>query len=357
MPPKKTRKKTTPKAHKKPQKSTKYHQKSPINSNRFIYNIALFLSLFIVVGAISLFLLVVMDEKSIHVTTAPKVDKAEPLNKLFTKMDTLLKENELDVADHFSEIKDYQNSLPPISSTQKQEIIIKKEPILTKVPDKKPKHVVANTKPKLAIIIDDVGSATQIKRIQGTGLKLNMALFPPTANFPNTPQYAKELPFYMIHLPLEAMKFNKPQDKTLLISSSSSEIEARIAEVRRHFPKSHYINNHTGSKFTSDRQAMKHLFTALKKYDYHFIDSRTSAKSKVRELVRQFDFPLIERDVFIDNKDDVEYIESQLRKAVKIAKKHGQAIAIGHPHLSTMQAIKNSKKLFREVELVYVTEL
>jgi uncharacterized protein len=357
-------KKRGKKQHKKSHKAS--HKREIAPPNKSLFNIALFVSLFIIVGSISLFFSVVIDEKSVHVTTVEKRDTSDSdLEKLFTKMDKILKEHEdVEAMELFSEIKDFQNSLPPMESEKAGIEIIKKEPVLISQPKSVQKiqreteeKKVISKRPKLAIIIDDVGSATQIKRIQSTGLKLNMALFPPTKAFPNTPIYAKELPFYMIHLPLEAMKFNKPQDKTLLSSSSKEEVKQRIAEVRAQFPKSHYINNHTGSKFTSDKQAMKYLFTALNEYDYKFVDSRTSAQSKVRELVGEYHLPLLERDVFIDNKDDVAYIEKQLQKAIKIALRHGQAIAIGHPHKSTIQAIKNSKKYFEAVELVYVTEL
>ena len=54
---------------------------------------------------------------------------------------------------------------------------------------------------------------------------------------------------------------------------------------------------------------------------------------------------------------DKAYIKKQIKKAIKIAKKHGTAIAIGHPHVNTLLAISESKKLFKEVELVMINRL
>ena len=51
------------------------------------------------------------------------------------------------------------------------------------------------------------------------------------------------------------------------------------------------------------------------------------------------------------------YIISQIKKAIKIAKAHGTAIAIGHPHAITLLALSESKKLFKDVELVYINRL
>ncbi len=54
---------------------------------------------------------------------------------------------------------------------------------------------------------------------------------------------------------------------------------------------------------------------------------------------------------------DKKYIKEQIEKAIKIAKKHGTAIAIGHPHANTILALNESKKLLKEVELVYINRL
>ena len=57
------------------------------------------------------------------------------------------------------------------------------------------------------------------------------------------------------------------------------------------------------------------------------------------------------------DKQDKEYIIQQLLKVIKIAKLRGYAIAIGHPRVKTLEVLKNSKELFKGVELVYVKDL
>jgi len=52
-----------------------------------------------------------------------------------------------------------------------------------------------------------------------------------------------------------------------------------------------------------------------------------------------------------------EYVLGQIKIAIKVAKSHGSAIAIGHPHKNTLQALYESKKLLKQVDLVYINRL
>jgi hypothetical protein len=65
----------------------------------------------------------------------------------------------------------------------------------------------------------------------------------------------------------------------------------------------------------------------------------------------------VARDIFLDHKHEKEYIKAQIRKAIEIAKEHGNAVAIGHPHSNTILAIHESKKYFRDIDLVLVDKL
>lgn len=213
-------------------------------------------------------------------------------------------------------------------------------------------------KPRLVIIIDDVSKKEQINAMNATGLKLTPAIFPPSKLSMTSHYLAKGLKHAMIHLPMESgnKQFNK-QYKTLFTHFSISKIETRVKELRKLFPKVRYVNNHTGSVFTQDNNAMKKLYSALRKEDFIFIDSRTASNSKVGQIAHSFGDVYMSRDVFIDNIHNVPYIHKQLQKVVDIAKKKGHAIAIGHPHKVTMKALKSAHKILRDVELVYMDSI
>lgn len=249
------------------------------------------------------------------------------------------KENEL------SEIRDYKNSLKNLDKTDR----------------KKPLHVEEKYqykgKPKLAIIIDDVAFSNQINLIKKIPFKVTPSFFPPTKRHPDTVKLAKQFNFAMVHLPMEALNYKSPERDTLMVGDSFFKMKKRIEQIKIWFPHIRYYNNHTGSKFTSDFNSMKKFFKIMKEENLVFVDSRTTADTKAPLLAKKYGFHLLSRDVFIDNNPDKNLIKKQLKLAIKLAKKRGYAIAIGHPHTNTLKVLINAKSLFRDVELVYIKEL
>ena len=241
-----------------------------------------------------------------------------------------------------------------------------KEPI--KVKDKiDEKSIITNkdtftydkkTKPKIVILIDDVTTQAQKDKILSMGYKINMAFLPPTKTHPDSAKIAQSLSFHMIHFPIQASSAFKGEEiNTLKINDSYETIEKRVKQLREWYPNAIYTNNHTGSVFTENDEAVDKLFRALKKYNFIFVDSRTSAKSVAKKYAKKYDMPYIVRNTFIDNDRDYKSIENQLKKAIEIAKRQGYAIAIGHPHTVTLEVLKDSKSLFREVEPIFINQL
>lgn len=210
---------------------------------------------------------------------------------------------------------------------------------------------------KLAIIIDDMSSKEQVKALKNTGLKLIPSFFPSSKNHPYTKEYAKEFDFFMVHLPLAALKFKNEEIQTLKPNHTQEFINNKIAQIKNDFKNLKFVNNHTGSLFTSDKEAMIKLFKAFDNFELIFVDSLTTGASKARILVKDFNQTYIRRDIFLDNKDEIFYIKKQIAKAVNLAKKNGFAIAIGHPRKNTFKALIQSKNLLDEVELVYLSEI
>ena len=50
------------------------------------------------------------------------------------------------------------------------------------------------------------------------------------------------------------------------------------------------------------------------------------------------------RDIFLDNKQNPEYIRGQFKELIKIAKRNGSALGIGHPHVSTIEVLSQELK-------------
>jgi hypothetical protein len=185
-----------------------------------------------------------------------------------------------------------------------------------------------------------------------------MAFLPPTNAHKDSASLAQSLPFHMIHFPMQASSAFKGEEiDTLRVTDSYETIEKRVKQLRAWYPNAIYTNNHTGSVFTENEEAVDKLFRALKKYNFIFVDSRTSAKSVIKKYAKKYDMPYIVRNTFIDNEKDYKSIQTQLKKAIDIAKKQGYAIAIGHPHNITLQVLKESKHLLKDVEPIYMNKL
>lgn len=212
--------------------------------------------------------------------------------------------------------------------------------------------------PKLVLIIDDVSHSWQLKAIKALGYHITPSIFPPSEMGQHSNKLSEGLKHFMIHLPMQSgsAKMNRMQGM-LRVTDNSHKMRARAKEIRRLFPRGKYINNHTGSVFTSNYKAMKKMYGYLREEGFVFVDSRTSGSTKVKKIAKAFGDRYIVRDVFIDNSQSIPSIRKQLAKAVKIAKRRGYAIAIGHPHKVTFKALAGAGKLLKGVTLVYIDEL
>lgn len=280
----------------------------------------------------------------------------QELNTSFLEKNSSIDDNNItdyksnfDLNTSFSEQNLSSSDLNSSSLTQEMDTIKKEN-----INQSKNNHT---KKPKLVIIIDDMANSKQVSELKKLNLKLTPSFFPPDKTHKNTPQLASEFKFFMVHLPLEAINYNKPELNTLEVSDSKEHIDAMIKSIKKEFKGLRYINNHTGSLFTSDENAMRKLLTSFKKQDFIFVDSKTIGKTKALKLTKEFNQPYIQRDVFLDNEDNVSYIKSQLKQAIDLAHKKGFAIAIAHPRKNTFKALEESKEMLLEVNLVYLNEI
>ena len=287
-----------------------------------------------------------------EITKQAKLQEQKRLDALKKLEELSAKKTEPDVNERLKEVLKKETPKYPDASHEYEDKAVvsvpkKEQPIVKK----------AGAKPKLAIIIDDVSAKSHVRAIKSLQLPLTMSFLPPSPARPDSAVLASQESFYMVHLPMEAQSFSAEEPGTLRINNSEEEIVKRIAERKELFPKVRYINNHTGSKFTADERAVNRLVFALKKHNINFIDSRTTADTTVPKVMQNYGLEYVARDVFLDHEADKEYIKNQIKTAVKLAKSHGSAIAIGHPHANTILALRESKALLREVDLVYVNKL
>lgn len=259
-------------------------------------------------------------------------------------------------------LKELEGSQKVTVKKKEQDIVVKfltetgdygKVEELPPPPPKKKK----STKPFIAIIIDDVAYKHQLNTIEALPVSVTPSIFPPAKDFRTTPKLARKSKNYMIHLPMEAKSHPRyALPETLTTDWTQTQLDNYVAKVRRWFPDAIYVNNHTGSAYTENEASMQRLYRALQKHKLNFVDSRTTAKTAAPAIAKKFGKGYIRRDIFLDNKLDKTYILGQLEKTVKIAKEHGSALAIGHPHSITLQTIASANGMFKDIDVVYIDE-
>lgn len=198
--------------------------------------------------------------------------------------------------------------------------------------------------PKMAIVIDDMGEDIGLaKGLAALDAKITFSIWPDSSHVGKTIAIARKSGNeIMVHLPMEPKGYPKvnPGKDALLTVMNAEDISritrAAIAKV----PGATGLNNHMGSRFTEFYTGMGVVMTQLHKKKLFFLDSRTTPKSAGRRAASKEGVTFYERNIFLDNVKDVGAIKYQLSKAAKIARKRGQAIAIGHPNRETLKAIR-----------------
>ena len=145
----------------------------------------------------------------------------------------------------------------------------------------------------------------------------------------------------IIHMPMQSSLGAKGEDDyKLKVGMTSDEIEWRLNEALKEIPEAIGINNHQGSKATTDGKVMGVVASVLKQKNKIFLDSRTSSKTVGEKTMRTYGVPTARRHVFLDNELDIDKISQQLEKLVKVSKKNGIAIGIGHVKSNTLKVLK-----------------
>ncbi len=196
----------------------------------------------------------------------------------------------------------------------------------------------------VAIVIDDLGQdlkpAQDILSLPG---RITYAVMPGLAQSRKVADLARQNNReVLIHLPMEPKNRNmKASPGTLRSDMTPMDFLTTLSDDVSSIPGADGVNNHEGSALTENKEAMNFLMAELKARGLLFLDSLTSPKSIAYATAKQFGLKAAKRDVFLDNEaDNGTYITGQLNELARIAKEHGSAIGIGHPHPATIGALR-----------------
>ncbi|MEN2976130.1 divergent polysaccharide deacetylase family protein [Tistrella bauzanensis] len=215
--------------------------------------------------------------------------------------------------------------------------------------------------PRVAIVIDDMG----VNKPQSAAA---IAL-PGPITFAFLP-YARDVGVQaakahaaghelLVHMPMRPSGPADPGPKALDPALSVADNVARLKHNLDMFGGYVGINNHMGSRATESAPLMQAVMAELKARGLLFLDSRTTAKSVGASSAIATGIPNATRDIFLDHEIDEAKIAGQLDKLEAAARRHGGAIAIGHPHPETLRVLTRwlPAARARGIELVPLTAL
>jgi polysaccharide deacetylase 2 family uncharacterized protein YibQ len=216
-------------------------------------------------------------------------------------------------------------------------------------------------RPKLAIIIDDLGYDREAAEM------LFQIPFPLTISvLPHLPlssivaeEGSRRGYQVLLHMPVESSAGEKAETIELRAGMPPDEAVQTLQGMLSTVPQAVGVNNHQGSLGTADATLMNAIMQALHERGLFFVDSRTTPASIAFSSARRAGVPAASRDVFLDDDQDAAAIQHQLELAVRDAKQHGQAIAIGHPHPATLQVLQEylPKIQSEGVEIVFASQV
>lgn len=198
-------------------------------------------------------------------------------------------------------------------------------------------------RPMIAIVIDDMG-LDQRRSAEAAALPAPLTL----SYLPYGRDLARQTAAahrngheLMVHIPMQPQGTGiNPGPNALTTDLSLVEVQHRLDQALAAFDGYVGINNHMGSRFTTDRIRMDVVMSELKARGLLFLDSRTVQRSVGLSVAAEHHVPSAGRHVFLDNEISAGEVTHQLAETERIARQGGLAIAIGHPHDVTIAALK-----------------
>lgn len=214
---------------------------------------------------------------------------------------------------------------------------------------------------QLVILMDDMGHSLSSNQ---AALNLPGAVsfaFLPYAHFSR--QLAREANALnkdvLLHAPMQSIHKKKLGIGGLTSDLSEQQFKHKLRKSIAIVPHLKGVNNHMGSKLTSLKLQMQWTMDVLKEQGLFFVDSKTTAQSVAWQTAQQRGVASLKRDVFLDHKLSLPAIKKQYAKALKIAKVHGRALLIAHPHAMSIQFLQRQLPLLKQqqIELVSLSSL
>ena len=213
-------------------------------------------------------------------------------------------------------------------------------------------------RPKIALVIDDLGEERRIAReLLEWDFPLTFSILPFT---PYAKTIAREAHLkgkeVIVHVPMEPHGYPKvrPGEGALLEEMNEESLRQQLVKDIEAVPYIKGASNHMGSRLMEDPEKVKVILSELKQRRLFFLDSRTTPQTVGMNVAQNLGLKGVERSLFIDHSLDEEDIKQKIEKLISLSLSNGKAIGIGHPHPSTLKSLKEMIPKIKEkgIELV-----
>lgn len=227
-------------------------------------------------------------------------------------------------------------------STKQESVTVPAVPAPAKPAKPAPKPKQPSGGAKLAVVIDDAGRDMASQRIyEGLGVPFTLAVMPNQVHTRDAASEWAALGYPVIlHQPMEPVSRSGMEAKTILTDMSDSEILAMLSESLDQVPEASGINNHQGSKATTDPRVMNLVMKELSRRGLFFFDSHTNTTTAADAAAANYGVRYGLNDLFVDNSASQADIMAMIQEAANRAKSHGSYIIIGHCRPATAAAFR-----------------
>ena len=201
-----------------------------------------------------------------------------------------------------------------------------------------------DTRPAIALMIDDLGVVPdRSARALGLPNEVTLSFLPyGLVTGPLAQAAAAKGHEIFVHVPMEPMGDEDPGPEALMTRDSDrslrSKLDAQLDDLRALVPVAG-LNNHMGSRATADRRVMDEVMRGAAERGLVYVDSMTTPRSTARASAAAHDVEFIARDIFLDHGQGPDYLLSQLDALEQLARAQGLAVAIAHPHSTSLEIL------------------
>jgi polysaccharide deacetylase 2 family uncharacterized protein YibQ len=207
-----------------------------------------------------------------------------------------------------------------------------------------PLPLCAQDRPRIAIIIDDLGYALAAgERAVSLPGPVTCAILPGTPVARRLAASAaaagKEI---LVHLPMQAVAHDDGDEPVSIGLDTTRHGFAQVFEdALDAVPGAVGVNNHRGSLVTRHPGHMLWLMQEIRAREpMFFVDSYTTHRSVALMIAAESGVGAVKRDVFLDNDASPEAIREAFERLKRLAEARGAAVAIGHPHEHTLALLE-----------------